>query len=333
MSDHQSHGQLHDAVACVKIVGVGSGGSHVIDRMVDSISGVELITVNTDEQALSRSVAPTRIRIGARLTKGQSSGGHPVVGREAADEAYEELQAVLRGADMVFIVAGMGAGTGTGAAPVIAGIARGMGALTVGVVTKPFPFEGEHRMRVAEQGIEQLRPMVDSLIVIPSARLLAMDNSIITMVQAFQMADNVLQQAIQEIADLVTKPGIVNADFADITSVMASAGSALVAIGVGQGDNRMLDALNAALSSPLLEVSIDGARGVLLNVTGGEDVTLTELDELANELSAMVSPDANIIWNHTIDPELSQGQVKITLIATGCDHSRSMPVPPRQTGP
>jgi cell division protein FtsZ len=291
--------------------------------MVDSISGVELITVNTDEQALSRSAAPTRIRIGERLTKGLGSGGQPVVGQKAAEETYEELQAVLRGADMVFIAAGMGGGTGTGAAPVIASIAQDMGVLTVGVVTKPFPFEGTHRMRTAEQGIDQLRPMVDTLIVIPNARLLAMANRNTTMVQAFQMADGVLQHAIQGIADLVTKPGIVNVDFADIKSVMASAGSALMAIGLGQGDNRMLDAMNAAISSPLLEVSIDGARGVLLNVTGGEDVTLMELDEAANELNTMVSPDANIIWGHTIDPDLPQGQVKITLIATGFDNIRS----------
>jgi cell division protein FtsZ len=328
MSDYQSHGQLHDGFARIKVIGVGGGGSNAIDRMVDTISGVELITVNTDEQALSRSHAPMRLRIGERLTKGLGSGGQPVVGQKAAEETYEELQSLLRGADMVFIAAGMGGGTGTGAAPVIASIAQDMGALTVGVVTKPFRFEGSHRMRTAEQGIEQLRPMVDTLIVIPNERLLAMANRSTTMVQAFHMADSVLQHAIQGIADLVTQPGIVNVDFADIKSVMASAGSALMAIGTGHGDNRMLDAMNAAISSPLLEVSIDGARGVLLNVTGGEDVTLVELYEAATELNGMVSPDANIIWGHTIDPNLAQGQVKVTLIATGFDairpeHARS----------
>jgi len=323
MSDYQSHRQHHDGFARIKVIGVGGGGSNAIDRMVDTTSGVELITVNTDEQALSRSLAPTRLRIGERLTKGLGSGGLPVVGQKAAEETYEELQAVLRGADMVFIAAGMGGGTGTGAAPVIAGIAQDMGALTVGVVTKPFRFEGNHRMRTADQGIEQMRPMVDTLIVIPNERLLALANRSTTMVQAFQMADSVLQHAIQGIADLVTQPGLVNVDFADIRSVMASTGSALMAIGMGHGDNRMIDAMNAAISSPLLEVSIDGARGVLLSVTGGEDITLIELDEAAKELSAMVSPDANLIWGHTIDPNLPQGQVKVTLIATGFDPIRT----------
>jgi len=245
------------------------------------------------------------------------SGGNPVIGQKAAEETTEELYEVLRGAEMVFIAAGMGGGTGTGASPIIAGIAQELGALTVGVVTKPFSFEGNHRRKSAEQGIEQLKGAVDTLIVVPNDRLLQTASKNTTMLQAFQMADSVLHHGIQGISDLVTQRGLINVDFADVKSIMSQAGSALMAIGIGEGDTRMIDAMNQAIASPLLEVSIDGARGVLMNITGGEDLGLLEANEAAEIVARSVDPDAQIIWGVVVDPDFPPGQVKITLIATG----------------
>jgi cell division protein FtsZ len=323
MSDYNlSQGAENFAV--IKVVGVGGGGSNAVDRMVaDGVQGVEFITVNTDAQALLHSRADARIRIGDKLTKGLGSGGNPVIGQKSAEETTEEIYENLKGADMVFITAGMGGGTGTGAAPVIAGIAQDLGMLTVGVVTKPFTFEGSHRRKTAEQGIEQLRPMVDTLIIIPNDRLLQTASKNTSMLQAFQMADNVLRQGIQGISDLITQRGLINVDFADVKTIMARQGSALMAIGVGSGDNRMVDAVNEAIASPLLEVSVDGAKGVLFNVTGGEDLGLLEVYEAAEIVQKAADPEAQIIFGAVIDPSFAAGQVKITLIATGFDMNRS----------
>ncbi|MEN9936268.1 MAG: hypothetical protein RLZZ387_2847 [Chloroflexota bacterium] len=315
--------------AVIKVVGVGGGGSNAVDRMVsDGVQGIEYITINTDAQALLHSKADVRIRIGDKLTKGLGSGGNPVIGQKAAEETTEEVYDHLKGSDMVFITAGMGGGTGTGASPVVASIAQDLGMLTVGVVTKPFTFEGSHRRKTAEQGIDQLRPMVDTLIVIPNDRLLQTASKNTSMLQAFQMADNVLRQGIQGISDLITQRGLINVDFADVKTIMARQGSALMAIGVGSGDNRMVDAVNEAIASPLLEVSVDGAKGVLFNVTGGEDLGILEVYEAAEIVSKAVDPDANIIFGAVIDPNYPPGQVKITLIATGFDMSR--PTDPRK---
>lgn len=323
MIDYASLSQAAENFAVIKVVGVGGGGSNAVDRMVDEgVTGVEFITINTDAQALLHSRAPTRIRIGDKLTKGLGSGGNPVIGQKAAEETTEEIYEALKGADMVFITAGMGGGTGTGASPVIASIAQDLGMLTVGVVTKPFSFEGNHRRKTAEQGIEQLRPMVDTLIVIPNDRLLQTASKNTSMLQAFQMADNVLRQGIQGISDLITQRGLINVDFADVKTIMARQGSALMALGIGSGDNRMVDAVNEAIASPLLEVSIDGAKGVLFNVTGGEDLGILEVYEAADIVAKAVDPDANIIFGAVIDPTFPPGQVKITLIATGFDASR-----------
>ena len=315
--------------AVIKVVGVGGGGSNAVDRMVsDGVQGIEYITINTDAQALLHSKADVRIRIGDKLTKGLGSGGNPVIGQKAAEETTEEVYDHLKGSDMVFITAGMGGGTGTGASPVVASIAQDLGMLTVGVVTKPFTFEGSHRRKTAEQGIDQLRPMVDTLIVIPNDRLLQTASKNTSMLQAFQMADNVLRQGIQGISDLITQRGLINVDFADVKTIMARQGSALMAIGVGSGDNRMVDAVNEAIASPLLEVSVDGAKGVLFNVTGGEDLGILEVYDAAEIVSKAVDQDANIIFGAVIDPNYPPGQVKITLIATGFDMTR--PSEPRK---
>ncbi|WP_152541253.1 cell division protein FtsZ [Kallotenue papyrolyticum] len=303
--------------AVIKVVGAGGGGSNAVDRMIEmGVQGVDFITVNTDAQALAHSKAPTRIQIGDKLTKGLGSGGNPVIGQKSAEETTEAIEEELKGADMVFITAGMGGGTGTGSSPVIASIAQELGALTVAVVTKPFTFEGAHRRKVAEQGIEQLKPVVDTLIVIPNDRLLQLATRNTSMLEAFRMADDVLRQGIQGISDLITMPGLINLDFADVKAIMTQAGSALMAIGRGAGDSRMVDAANMAISSPLLEMSIDGAKGVLFNVTGGEDLGIQELNEAAEIIARAADPDANIIFGATIDPTM-RDEVKITLIATG----------------
>ncbi|HEY0737633.1 MAG TPA: cell division protein FtsZ [Herpetosiphonaceae bacterium] len=311
--------------AMIKVVGTGGGGSNAVDRMIEmGVQGVDFITVNTDAQALMHSKAPSRLQIGDKLTKGLGSGGNPVIGQKSAEETTEELYEELKGSDMVFITAGMGGGTGTGSSPVIASIAQELGALTVGVVTRPFTFEGAHRRKVAEQGIEQLKPVVDTLIVIPNDRLLQITSRNTSMLEAFRMADDVLRQGIQGISDLIMQPGLINLDFADVKAIMTQAGSALMAIGRGSGDNRMVDAANMAISSPLLELSIDGAKGVLFNVSGGEDMGIQELNEAADIIARAADPDANIIFGATIDPNM-RDEVKITLIATGFDSV------PRQT--
>jgi cell division protein FtsZ len=323
MADHSNLNLMPENFAQIKVVGVGGGGSNAVDRMVeDGVQGVEFITINTDAQALMHSRADVRIRIGDKLTKGLGSGGNPVIGQKAAEETTEEIYDALKGADMVFITAGMGGGTGTGASPIIASIAQDLGMLTVGVVTRPFTFEGNHRRKTAEQGIDQLKPMVDTLIIIPNDRLLQTASKNTSMLQAFQMADNVLRQGIQGISDVITQRGLINVDFADIKTIMAQQGSALMAIGTGSGDSRMVDAVNEAIASPLLEVSIDGAKGVLFNVTGGEDLGILEVYEAADIIAKAVDPDANIKFGAVLDPNFPAGQVKITLIATGFDTTR-----------
>jgi len=303
----------------IKVVGAGGGGSNAVDRMIEmGVQGVEFIAINTDAQALAHSHAPIRVQIGDKLTRGLGSGGNPVLGQKSAEESSEDLYEVLRGADMVFITAGMGGGTGTGSAPVIAQISQELGALTVGVATRPFTFEGAHRRKVAEQGIDALRPAVDTLIIIPNDRLLQITSRNTSMLEAFRMADDVLRQGIQGMASLITERGLINLDFADVKAIMSNAGSALMAIGRGAGDNRMLDAANMAISSPLLELSIDGAKGVLFNVSGGEDLGIQEINEAADLISRAADPDANIIFGASIDPHMGD-EVKITLIATGFD--------------
>jgi cell division protein FtsZ len=305
--------------AQIKVIGVGGGGSNAVDRMIESeMRGVDFITVNTDAQALLRSQAPVRIRIGDRITRGLGAGGNPAVGQKAAEESRDDLVETLKGADMVFIAAGMGGGTGTGAAPVVAEIARELGALTVGVVTRPFAFEGTQRLKNAQAGIGGMREKVDTLITIPNDRLLAVADKRMPMVEAYKMADDVLRQGIQGISDLITVPGLINLDFADVKAVMANAGSALLAIGYGSGENRAADAAKAAVSSPLLDIAIDGARGILFNISGGEDLTLYEVNEAARIVNEAADPDAMIIYGQVIDPRL-QGDVRITVIATGFD--------------
>lgn len=308
--------------AQIKVIGVGGGGSNAVNRMIQAgVKGVDFIAVNTDAQALLHSEAPTRIRIGDKLTKGLGSGGNPDIGRRAADETSEELFEVLKGADMVFITAGMGGGTGTGASPVIAQIAREIGALTVGVVTKPFTFEGSRRRLSADEGLNSLKEQVDTLITIPNDRLLQIADKKTTLNEAFRIADDVLRQGIQGISDLIMEPGLINLDFADVKSIMQLAGSALMAIGRGTGDNRCIDAARQAIESPLLEISIEGAKGVLFNVTGGPDLGMLEVHEAASVIQQAADPEANIIFGAVIDPEMGS-DVKITLIATGFDSVR-----------
>jgi cell division protein FtsZ len=305
---------------------VGGGGSNAVDRMImDGMQGVEFITDNTDAQALASSRAPQRIQIGAAMTRGLGSGGNPVVGQKSAEESAEELYQSLKGADMLFVTAGMGGGTGTGAAPVVAGIGQDLKMLTVGVVTRPFQFEGVYRRKMAEQGIEQLRPLVDTLIVVPNDRLLQTANRHTSMVEAFRMADGVLRQGVQGISDIITQRGIINVDFADVRAIMTQQGTALMAIGHGAGDSRVVDAVTEAVTSPLLEVSIDGARGVVLNVVGSEDLGLLEVYDAAEIVARAVDPDAQIMFGAVVDPHMPPGQVRVTLIATGLDPSRSAP--------
>lgn len=327
--------ELNERVAVIRVIGVGGGGSNAVDRMIaDGVQNVDFITVNTDAQALQKSVAPTRIRIGDKLTKGLGAGNDPLVGEKAAEESSAELVEALRGADMVFVTAGMGGGTGTGAAPVIARLANELGILTVAVVTRPFEFEGKSRQRQAVAGIERLRPYVDTLVVVPNQRLLTAGNKAATLQQAFQIADSVLRQGIQGIADMINLAGLINVDFADVRSVMQRSGSALMSIGIGNGENRLVDAVKEAIESPLLEVTITGASSVLMNVTGGEDLTLFEVQESATIIEESVAPDANIIWGLLIDPNFPRGQVKVTLIATGFENEPKVAVPaPQSTRP
>jgi cell division protein FtsZ len=309
--------------AKIRVLGIGGGGGNALNSMIasDSVKGVEFITVNTDAQVLLLSKSSTKIQIGENLTKGLGSGGNPDVGRQAAEESYEKIKEFIEGSDMVFITAGMGGGTGTGASAVIARAAKEIGALTVAVVTKPFAFEGTRRMVAAEDGIEALREKVDTLIVIPNQRILDVIDKKVTLIEAFRIADSVLTQGVQGISDLITIPGLINVDFADVKAIMSNAGSALMGIGTGVGENRAQTAARSAIASPLLEISMDGARGVLFNITGGSDLTMNEVDDAAKIISAAADPDANIIFGATID-ETMHDQIKISVIATGFDHTR-----------
>ena len=308
-----------DEVARIAVVGVGGAGSNVINRMIEQgIRGVELIAVNTDAQALLQSNAPERLQIGGKLTKGLSSGGDPQIGEKAAQESSENLKALLKDADLLFVTGGMGGGTGTGAAPVIARLARESGILTVGVVTRPFTFEGTRRRRVAEDGIKRLKECVDTLIVIPNDRLLQVIDNKTSVQKAFALADDMLRQGIQGISELITIPGLINLDFADVRAVMADGGSGLMAIGQANGKDRAREAAEQAMHSALLDVSIEGARGLLFNITGGPDLTLHEVHEAAEIISRTVDPDADIIFGAVIDPKLDDG-IRITIIATGFD--------------
>jgi cell division protein FtsZ len=319
---HTEPGMPEQAV--IKVVGVGGGGSNAVNRMVRAgVSNVELIAVNTDSQALLQSSAPIRIQIGEKLTRGLGAGGNPSIGQKAAEESSEELYEVLRGADMIFITAGMGGGTGTGATPIIAQIAKEVGALTVGVVTKPFSFEGSKRRLAAEEGIANLKEKVDTLITIPNDRLLTLADPKMSMLEAFALADEVLHQGIQGISDTITETGVVNVDFADVKAVMSHAGSALMAIGRAAGENRAVEAARAAISSPLLEVSISGAKGVLFNIAGA-DFTLHEVGEAARIIQEAADPDANIIFGAVIDESLKD-EIQITVIATGFEGAQEKP--------
>ena len=324
--------------ALIKVVGVGGGGSNAVNRMIRAeLMGVEFISVNTDAQALLLSDAPHKIRIGDKITKGLGAGADPAVGRKSAEEDSEKLYESLKEADMVFITAGMGGGTGTGAAPIIAEIAKDIGALTVAVVTKPFQFEGSKRRLLAEQGIQELVDKVDTLIVIPNDRLLQVVEKQTSMVDAFRIVDDVLRQGVQGISDLITVPGLINLDFADVKTIMTNAGSALMGIGHGAGESRASDAARQAIMSPLLEQSIDGARGVLFTITGGPDLTLFEVNEAAEIIHDAADPEANIIFGAVIDDRMA-GEVKISVIATGFDASRPLkrieqPIHRRQVEP
>ncbi|MDI6825310.1 MAG: cell division protein FtsZ [Bacillota bacterium] len=305
--------------AVIKVVGVGGGGNNAVNRMIATgVKGVEFISINTDAQALAACHATRKIQIGARITKGLGAGADPEIGAKAAEESRDELLEALKGADMVFITAGMGGGTGTGGAPVVAECAKEAGALCVGVVTRPFTFEGRRRAAVAERGIATLRSKVDTLITIPNDRLLQVVDKKTSIIEAFRVADDVLRQGVQGISDLIAVPGLINLDFADVRTIMAETGSALMGIGVGFGETRAADAARAAISSPLLETSIEGARGVLLSITGGPDLGLFEVNEAAEIVAEAADPEANIIFGAVIDDNLKD-EVRVTVIATGFD--------------
>jgi cell division protein FtsZ len=309
--------------AQIKVVGVGGGGGNAVNRMIAAgLRGVEFIAVNTDIQALYLSEAGSKVQIGGKLTKGLGAGANPEVGRKAAEESREAIERCLQGSDMVFVTAGMGGGTGTGAAPLIAEVARKTGALTVGVVTRPFSFEGKRRQLQAEQGIKELKDKVDTLIVIPNDRLLQVVDKKTPILEAFRIADDVLRQGVQGISDLIAVPGLINLDFADVKTIMAERGAALMGIGLGRGDNRTIDAASAAISSPLLETSIEGARVVLLNITGGADLGLFEVNEAADIVAKAADPEANIIFGAVIDKNMKD-EVRVTVIATGFE---SLPI-------
>lgn len=321
---HPEESMLSNA-AKIKVVGVGGGGGNAVNRMAASnLKGVEFWSINTDAQALAQSSAPTvnRLQIGQKLTRGLGAGGNPAIGQKAAEESSEEIAAILKGADLVFIAAGMGGGTGTGGAPVVAQIAKASGALTVGVVTRPFSFEGKRRAKQAEEGIQALQEAVDTLIVIPNDKLLSVISEQTPVHEAFRVADDVLRQGVQGISDIILIPGMINVDFADVRSVMADAGTALMGIGMGSGKSRAREAAITAVSSPLLETSIEGAKGVLFNITGGLDLSLHEVTVAAEIIAEAVDPEANIIFG-TVQDERMQGEVRITVIATGFDGSRS----------
>ncbi|WP_287129534.1 cell division protein FtsZ [Candidatus Cyanaurora vandensis] len=308
---------IPSVMARIKVIGVGGGGGNAVNRMIaSSVTGIEFWAINTDAQAMLNSAANNRLQIGQKLTRGLGAGGNPSIGQKAAEESREEILSILEGADMVFITAGMGGGTGTGAAAIVAAAAKEVGALSVGVVTRPFTFEGRRRMQQAEMGIEALQQRVDTLIIIPNDRILKVISDQTPVQEAFRLADDVLRQGVQGISDIITVPGLINVDFADVRAVMADAGSALMGIGMGSGKSRAREAAVTAISSPLLESSIEGANGVVINITGGHDLTLVEVNEAAQAVFDVVDPNANIIFGAVIDERL-QGELRITVIATG----------------
>ena len=309
--------------AKIRVMGIGGAGTNALNSMISTgqIGGVDFVAVNTDAQSLLMSQSATKIQIGEGLTKGLGSGGDPEVGLQAAEESYEKIKDMLEGSDMIFLTAGMGGGTGSGSTPVIARAAKEVGALTVAVITKPFSFEGTRRMVTAEDALENIKDKVDTLIVIPNQRILDVVDKKLTLLEAFKVADSVLTQGVQGISDLITLPGLINVDFADVRTIMSNAGSALMGIGTGVGENRAQTAARSAIASPLLEITMEGASGVLFNIIGGPDLTMSEVDEAAKIISSAAASDANIIFGATID-ETMRDQLKITVIATGFDSSR-----------
>ena len=306
-----------NSFASIKVIGVGGAGTNAVNRMVEAqLKGVDFIAINTDKQALNLSKATTKLQIGEKLTKGLGAGAKPEIGAQAAEESREDIAQLIKGADLVFVTCGMGGGTGTGAAPVIASIAKDLGILTIGVVSKPFMFEGKQRMRNADNGIEQLKSRVDTLVVVPNERLLQVVTKGTTITEAFRQADDTLRQGIQGISDLIAVPSLINLDFADVRTVMQSGGLAHMGIGVGKGENRMVDAAKQAVLSPMLETSIDGARAVLINITGGKDTSILDINEAAQQITQAADPEANIIFGAGIDETL-EDEARITVIATG----------------
>ncbi|WP_330948426.1 cell division protein FtsZ [Virgibacillus sp. MG-45] len=319
-----------DQLATIKVIGVGGGGNNAVNRMIEhGVEGVEFIAVNTDAQALNLSKAEVKLQIGSKLTRGLGAGANPDVGKKAAEESREQIEEVLQGADMIFVTAGMGGGTGTGAAPVIAQISKELGALTVGVVTRPFSFEGRRRSTQAVSGIDALKSSVDTLIVIPNDRLLEIVDKNTPMLEAFREADNVLRQGVQGISDLIAKPGLINVDFADVKTIMFDKGSALMGIGVATGENRATEAAKKAISSPLLETSIDGAHGILMNITGGTNLSLYEVQEAADLVTTAADDEVNVIFGSVINESLKD-EIIVTVIATGFDESKQVEPQPKQ---
>lgn len=328
-----SFGVQPESFARIKVVGVGGGGCNAVNRMIEEgLGGIEFVTVNTDAQALLLSKAPTRVRIGDKSTRGLGAGGNPEVGRKAAEESAEELYEVLKGSDMVFVTSGLGGGTGTGAAPIVAQIAKEVGALTIGVVTRPFAFEGSRRMQAAEGGITKLKEHADTLIVIPNDRLLQIVDKKVSLTEAFKTADDVLRQGIQGISELITVPGMINLDFADVRAIMSEGGAALMAVGRATGEDRARVAAEMAISSQLLDITIDGARGILFNVTGGSSLTLFEVNQAAAIIKETAHPDVNLIFGAVIDPNMGE-EIRITVIATGFDRPTNLRSPLLETRP
>jgi cell division protein FtsZ len=309
-----------ETFARIKVVGVGGSGGNAINRMIESkLKGVEFVAINTDAQDLHHNKASEKVHIGKNLTKGLGAGMNPGIGRQAAEENRDEIQDILKGADMVFVTCGLGGGTGSGAAPIVAETAKELGALTVAVVTKPFSFEGSQRMAIAEEALENLKERVDSLITIPNDKLLQIIDKKTSLVNAFSIVDDVLRQGVQGISDLIVNPGIVNVDFADVRAIIQNSGSAMMGIGIGSGENRAADAARAAISSPLLELSIDGAKGVLFNVSGANDLAMLEISEAANIITESIDPNAKVIFGTAMNENIKKGEIQITVVATGFD--------------
>lgn len=317
-----------ETFAKIKVVGVGGSGGNAISRMIDAkIKGVEFVAINTDAQALHHSRAQEKIHIGKNLTKGLGAGMNPEIGRQAAEENRDEIQEVLKGADMVFVTCGLGGGTGSGAAPIVAETAKELGALTVGVVTRPFAFEGTQRRAIADEALNNLKDRVDTLITIPNDKLLSIIDRKTTLISAFRIVDDVLRQGVQGISDLITRPGIVNVDFADVRAIMQDSGSALMGIGIASGENRAVEAARAAINSPLLELSIDGAKGVLFNISGSTDVGMLEINEAANIITENIDPNAKVIFGAVVDEQIRKGDIQITVVATGFDSGKIKEMP------